>query len=553
MSRPKARTKSVPSPLRTQNNSSSIPALVSTVESHKGLVWALVLAMGLMLLTRSLNGLMFGMHEVGTSAAGIWGRNHVHYGLGYTKLYCVWNDCEGTPETMYPYLDRPPLTGFWVALPMLIFGDHVWVIRMVIIAVTLTTTWLLMVMIGRLQSTLLAGLAGLFFVLLPMVGYFGRVLQFESLAPIFILFMLHGYLQWAQFYGPKYRPRAGFWCYIIAAVLGILTDWEPVIMAGLIWICELCRVVMKQASWRNMIWLTFVPAISLILVFIHALWAVNWDMQFPIELFTSRTYKNPITWARWIPRNWMILLWGFSWFGVVAAIAYLAIIPAILRWTKSDSLFRLVVPNAKALVPIFLLTLQGLIWVLGFKRQSYIHEFWQYQLSFFFAVAMASVLLAAYITLSRWSPRWATLGIVVLFLAPMPFMTMNRDAYYEKFSDNIRLKNRMNAYIRLAEICPPRTAVMASEPCPPGDRGTFGSYTNMDPFPNLAYYINRPLIAMKDIKAIEANRDKYPFYVLELLNDTKVYKLARELNTKYNFVNVGDHHLIYDLRRPKKK
>ena len=519
--------------------------------AHLQLARIVVLGIGLLLLTRSVTGWFVGMHEVGTAAFSIWARNHIQYGLGYTKLFCVWGEGAAPPAEAQRYLDRPPLIAAWVALPMLVFGEHEWVGRMVIIAATLISTWILMVMVSRLQGEVLGWLSGLFYVALPIVGYFGRVLQYETFAPVFSLLMLHGYLQWVHLYGREYSSRVGFFYYVVGNVLGIGSDWSPAVMAGLIGVHELCRWLAGRSSWRTMMWLTLTPGVCLGAVFLHILSGCDWDLRYLVELFASRSFSNPIPWADWLARNWMILLWAFSAFGLAAAVIYLALIPAILRLSNADSPFRQIVPNGQSVVPVLLTGIQGLIWVVLFKRQSYIHEFWQYMLAPFVAVGLASIVVAAYVGLWRWSSRWAAWGFLVLLLVPMPSMTLRRDAYFNMFSDNIRLRNRMAAYVRLGELVPPRVAVMASEPCPPGDKIVLSRYRHQGPFPNLAYYMNRPVIPTTDLGQIEAHRNQFPAYVLELMQAPDLQELARQLAAKYAFIRVGNHHLIFDLTRRK--
>ena len=51
-------------------------------------------------------------------------RNHLQYGLGYTRLYCTWGATASPPAAPDRYLNHPPLICLWTALPLAAFGDH---------------------------------------------------------------------------------------------------------------------------------------------------------------------------------------------------------------------------------------------------------------------------------------------------------------------------------------------------------------------------------------------------------------------------------------------
>ena len=119
-----------------------------------------VLAIGLLLLCRNIDSPFIGWHEDNSALNSNFARNHVYYGLGYTKLFNIWADTQPPPANPHLYLNHPPLLSLWAAIPMYIFGDHEWVCRLVPIAATLGSVWLLMVIVSRLQSPLLGLLTG---------------------------------------------------------------------------------------------------------------------------------------------------------------------------------------------------------------------------------------------------------------------------------------------------------------------------------------------------------------------------------------------------------
>ena len=136
-----------------------------------------ILAIALLLLTRNVTGLFTGWREDNSALYSIFARNHIQYGLGYTKLFNTWADTLTPPANPHRYLNHPPLLSVWATIPMFFFGDHEWVGRSVPIATTLAGIWLLMVIVSRLQSPLLGLLSGFFYAILPVTAYFGRMLD----------------------------------------------------------------------------------------------------------------------------------------------------------------------------------------------------------------------------------------------------------------------------------------------------------------------------------------------------------------------------------------
>jgi len=497
----------------------------------------IVLAMALLLLTRNISRPFTGP-DWNDAQWGIFARNHVEYGLGYTKLFCTWGDIFHNWPGMTPpsgeqqrYLNHPPLLALFAAIPMYFFGDHEWVCRLVPILTTLGSAWLLMVILSRLQSPLFGLIAGLFYVTLPAVAYFGRMLNHESPVEFFSLLMLHGYLHWAGFYGSESNPRSGIICYTTGVVLGICTGWAAIIMAGLIWLWHIYYCLRNSSRRRLLLWLTVIPAISLAAVLVHIMWGCNWDASLFKPLFISRATspQEPITWAEWGHDNWSYLRNNFSYAGVAAVVLYPVIILAIVMFTNLNSPFRQISPK-KSIMPVSLITLQGVIWLIVFKHQSYVHSYWQYFIAPFFAFVLASVFLAAVTLFRKIIPSAATFLAIILLAAPMPFFAKALDNYHGyEWKEAAPLIWVLKA---VSEIIPSHVPVMTSEEFRP-DSESFGNYKTYWIPPQIYYYANRPLIYSTDVNDIETNREDCAAYIMELTNDPNTEMFAQQLYAKY--------------------
>ncbi len=499
---------------------------------------AIVLAIAVLLLTRNINNPFTGFHNRNDAQFAIFARNHIQYGLGYTKLFCTWGDIfHHWPRITPPsgeqqrYLNHPPLLALFAAIPMYFFGDHEWVCRLVPILMTLGSAWLLMVILSRLQSPLFGLIAGLFYVALPAVAYFGRMLGHESPVQFFSLLMLHGYLHWAGFYDGDSNPRIGAICYIIGAVLGIGTGWAAVIMAGLIWLWHIYYCLRNSSSRRLLLWLILIPGISLTAVLVHIIWGCNWDVGLFKPLFISRTTnpQEPITWTQWGRAIWSYLKWNFTVAGITAAVIYPVIILAIVIFANLNSPFRQILPK-KSILLMSLIVLQDLIWVVVFERQSYIHAYWQYFIAPFFAFVLTSVSLAAVTLFRKIIPSAATLFIIIMLAAPMPFFAKALDYYHSSPKEVV---DNISTWKAVSELIPPHVPVMTSEEYLP-EPELFGSYKYYWINPQIYYYANRPIIYSTDINDIETNRESCAAYILQLTNDPNTGILGQELYTKYS-------------------
>ena len=513
-------------------------------EKVEFLVRIFVLAIGLMLLSRNIDSWFVGLREDNNAEFSVFARNHLYYGLGQTKLFNTWDNSLTLPAEPRRYLNRPPLISLWIAIPMFVFGDHEWVCRMMPIAATLGSVWILMVVISRLHSPILGLLTGLFYVMLPAIAYFGRIINYDPPVQFFSLLALHGYLQWTGLYGDGYNRKAGALCYAFATVLGIGTGWTAAIMAWLIWLWHVCRVLRDRSLLRFLPLLTAIPIVSLAAVLVHIMWGSHWKFAWLGSLLLSRIVSPPVelvSWTKWFSLNWGYLISNVSPFGIGAGIIYPGVVIAILRYTASDSAFRQVVRSTASAVPILLIGLQGLIWVFVFKRQSAIHEFWQYVACPFFAVAMAGVIFSVFILLSEYSFGFAAFAAFLLILAPIPLSARIVDSFY-----GLRYplaEDTVAVFKKVAQLVEPRIPVMTSEEYafPPGSD---------ELFPEVAYYGNRPLIRTTDINEIEANSRGCAAYIMRAANNPFMYKLAQKLGEKYKLAGVERNYMIFLLNSP---
>jgi hypothetical protein len=515
------------------------------------LLRGIVLAVALLLLTRNVTGRFTGHHDWNSAMYSQFARNHICYGLGYTKLLCTWGESKEPPAEPQWYLNHPPLIALWAAGPMLIFGDGEWVARIVPILASLGSVWLVMVILSRLHSHALGLLAGFFYATLPITAYFGRMLDHIAPVEFFSLLALHGYLQWAGHYGEAYARRRGALCYVVGIVLGVGTGWATLIMAALIWAWHVVRIVRGKRAGLLLLWLTLLPAVSLAAVILHILWARGWDWSMFGPLFLSRTSTpesaEPISWGSWFARQWEHLRANFTAIGAVAAAAFVLLGPIVRAVSRGDSPVRRALPGSTAVVAFALTGLHGLIYVFGFRYCSWIHDYWQMPAAPFVALALATIVLAVHAAIARFWTKLARLVLALVLLLPMPEFARALDDYYTKPPF---MAQQVNALVELGQLVPPRAPVMTSWRLPVL-ADTYGTYVNRYPIPQIAYYADRPLIHTENLNQILENKRGCAAYICEQDRDARMRKLAQILSQRYETVTVGQHTLIVLLQKPK--
>jgi len=389
--------------------------------------------------------------------------------------------------------------------------------------------------------------------MLPIIAYFGRMLDHTSPVQFFSLLMLHGYLQWTGTYGSEYSRKTGVLCYALGAILGIATGWAAVIMATLVWLWHITRTFGNSLQRKILLWTAIIPAVSLAAVILHISWGCRWKIKWLGSLLLSRTIspQHPIPWSEWSSENYTHLRENFSDFAIVAAIIYslITLVMLCLRDSKNP-LLQKITPAKISGVPVLLTAMQGLIWIFIFKHQSSRHDYWQYLLTPFFAVAIAAVLQESFILLSEWMPKTAKPLILLLAMSLIPPFAYAYDMLYQYQFENRR--DEAAFFKKLSQLIPPRTAVMASEKLPQRSE-TYGDYTNYWTEPHLAYYINRPVIHTTDINEIRSNRQGCAAYIMRLTDDPNLQKLAMQLNIRYEQVSTEQNVYVFLLNQPKNK
>lgn len=524
---------------------------------------ASVLLIGLLPLCWNLTRPFVGHHEWNSAWYAYFARNHLRYGLGYTKGLCTHGLGPQPPAHPSWYLSHPPLIAIWTAAPLAIFGDHEWAARLVPIGATLGSAAILAITMRRLRGPAEGILTAGAFLALPATAYFGRMIDHLPVGLFFGLLALHGYLLWTDRFprcgGPPGTPdsrqrRRGAALYTLGVLLGVGTAWAVVILAGLLWLWHFCDACRGRQRWGPLSGLTLCPVAAVGAVLAHMVIATGHDLGFLWALFATRSYgarpEMPIPITLWASRQAQYALSNFTWAGVLAIPAWLAI--GLIRQQTNAPRGGSAGPFAEwpALWPILA---WGALYVVVFKNQSFIHDYWQLLLAPGVALIVAAG-LRDLATVAR--PMGAPLAglavgapaVVIIALSARSLSDLHSRTTFPGVVGDVQM------WQALGDLVPAGRPVMTYRNY--FIEESFDGYTHRYAVPQAAYYSRREIVTIRRIEEIEANRVGAAAYVLETdpalirRGRERIERFAQALRARYRTYQVGDHHLIALLDEP---
>lgn len=171
-------------------------------------------------------------------------RNYERYGALNVGLLILRNAELTTPENFIVYTHHPPLAVWMAASGAALFGNHEAVLRLVMVATTLISTAAFYVLVRRLIGVRGALWAAGFYVLTPMIAYFGRMPNHEAPALMFTLLFMAVYVRWLS------QPTRARWLMLLAfGGLAAWTAWATLFFTGLA--CVVALLTSKSGAQRR--------------------------------------------------------------------------------------------------------------------------------------------------------------------------------------------------------------------------------------------------------------------------------------------------------------
>ena len=532
------------------------PAKKNKTNGYFWVFGGLLCVLLLSIMVRDIDRPFTGLHSWADAHSPWAARVHVKYGLGYTKGFST--RAVGYPPTQKPfrYLDHPQLPSLINAAFMAVLGIHAWSLRAVNVAATMITLLLFLKILRRLLDQKTAILAGLLFVLFPLIGYFGVNMWLYPM----VFFTIWCYLVMIQ--GLKDGPQPTSlhkWGLAIGLFFSLQMSWEGFFFALAIGVHYVFRCIRrKQLPDKALLAILIIaPLSSLLIDFTIMAAGHGWDYQKIIDLYKWRAGPGEMQkhdWAKWFLQIWKHAVTNFSLPVLIISIAYLTVGQLFVFTTdtakKASAAVRRRFPQfwlflMPAVFQLFLL--KGCLWK---------HETWEKPLIPLVAISAALGIMLTADVLNRIRPLLAKISMAVLIGLIAVLCTTGLNHYHSirHFSPA-----KVKLFTMLREKIPPEKALLS--PMLPVEGLIAHQHKAKGAFyrPEVAWYLDREIFQARTISEIQekAKTGRFPYYLVPYYQET--VPLINQLRKRYKFESlVGDPggkglapmlpYLIFDLR-----
>jgi len=374
---------------------------------HRWPTWLVPLAVALPLLLWHVSEPWTGSFDANGARYSTAARNTLRYGFWATRGGQIIDGGMREPSEYVYYAHHPPALPLTIATSFAVFGLHEWAARLVAIAFTLGSVVLVTWLGYQLAGPRAGGLAGLVFVLQPMIAFYGRMPDHEAPALFFALLTACSYVRW-------HRSGETRWIVLASAAsaTGVFYAWIVFVLPWLL----LGHALLVRGRWRAAVWPCGAALLAVVCVVAHiALLEGGLD-----ELWGALAHRTgaqaadrgsaaTFGLAGMLGRQCSYFSIAFNW---VAA----ALVPVWLlgfgRARMSDTLL------------VAALTLFGLANVFGFPQGAYVHIYYQFYLALPLALVGGFVLAE----LGRRRLVWLT-ALILVAMAVQSEQRLRRDLH----------------------------------------------------------------------------------------------------------------------------
>jgi len=451
----------------------------------------------------------YGLHSW-ADAHGPWAaRVHLKYGLGYTKGFSTRAVGYPPTEKPYRYLDHPQLSPLLNAGAMAVLGIHTWSLRAVNLMTTIVTLLLFLKILRGLLDDKTTLLAGLFFCLFPVIGYFGVNLWLYPLVLLAILCYLKRINEIEN--NPKRKTLYSFGL-AFGLFFALQVNWEGFFFAMAIGIHYVCRCIHRRTFPEKSLLaiLIIAPLGSLALDFIIMAAGHGWNFQRIIDLYKWRAGSGEMQkhdWGAWFAKFWEFAQTNFTLPIMITTIAYLTV----------GQLFVFMEPKPKKknrrrprqfpqfslflMPPVFqLFLLKGCLWR---------HQTWERPFCFFIAIAAAQgVMLLAHIL--KKANKYLAITAVLILVGLFSVYSVIGTSYYYGIRWQAPAKIKM--FEMLKNKIPPDKALLSSESFIVHQHKAKGAFYR----PEIAWHLDREIVVARTPAEIQqkAGTGRYLYYLI---------------------------------------
>ncbi|OQA01849.1 MAG: hypothetical protein BWY69_01249 [Planctomycetes bacterium ADurb.Bin401] len=506
--------------------------------------------------SRGINRPFYGMHSW-AQASGAWAaRSHAVYGFHYTKGLSTLAVGQPPAEKPFRYFDHPQLNVILASFAMIVFGVNIWSLGIMGLALSIAGLIVFLKILKNIADEKTAILAGLFYVLFPITGYFGTGAwdTLLGLSSIWFYLVLIGAI--------RGRPEATKYDKIglaLSLFFVLQFGWPGFfycLAIGLHYVFR-CIHLKKFPDKVLLSILVFAPMCSLLVNFTVMAGGYGWDIQKIIELYKWRSAKGEMPeflWGAWFARLWKHASTNYTLAVLFGVIAYLTVGQFFVfsqpaneqenrRFPRKFPHFWLFL-----MVPFFqLFILKGALWQ---------HQTWLLPMGPFVAIAAAQAVLLVYDIIKKVNVRAAVAVFIVVTGVFAGFCIAGTNYYY-----NVRWQapEKLKMFARLNEKIPPDKSLLSFEDFIVDQHSSKGAFYR----PEIAWYLDREIVPARSLEEIQtyAKTGEYRYYLIPHVNElqpliSQLMKLYRyeyvpgaegELK-KGEFYRAGmNPYLIFDL------
>jgi len=490
--------------------------------------WAIVGLLAILLvceMAHDINRPFYGLHSW-ADASGAWAaRSHVKYGLAYTKGISTW--AVGNPPAQNPkrYMDHPQPAVLFLALFMKIFGVNEMSHRLNNVFLSLATLLIILKLLKALLDNKTALLAALFYLLFPLIGYFGT----GGFPNLFGYLAIYSYLAVTGRIESQKSKR--FYTAVLAISLFLASQfgWEGFFFGMAIGFDYLfqCLIKKKLPELKSLIVLAGAPLSSMLLNFIIMAAGYGWDINKIIELYQWRSAKGEMPsfeWGAWFAKLWEFAATNFTVPILIVAILYLTIGQLLVfSQPKSAQDGR----RARQFPALFLFLLLPFSQLFILRGCLWRHQTWEYPLCLLIAIAAAQGTMLLSDLFARLNKKFAIAAIVVITGIFLIFSIAGTNYYYAiRWQPEAKIK----MFQMLNSRIPPDKALLSFEEFIVNQHESKGGFYR----PEIAWYLDRDIVPATSFQQVQelAKTGRYPYYLVpahpnlaELINQLKqIYK-----------------------------
>lgn len=433
------------------------------------------------------------------------------------------------PEDSSIYATHPPALVWLVAGSFRIFGESEWAARLVPIVFSLMTFVLFLWLAARAYDMWIAMLAGLFYAVMPMSVYFGRMVDHEAVCLFCMMAAAVGWMQLNR--GGGTRACRGIARYvwqaaIVASIwLCVWVDWSGVVFGGLLVGWMGVQALRKKSDWTAFAVVgvgAAIAVVSMVCFIVYAGLEGRWsDLA---AIFFSRAAEHEDIAGAGIAGDW----WRHIFNNLTWLLAILAIVGSSISvfGRRVAGVGDSIEARSAARVGLNLVALAAIVWVGVFWKQFERHEYWMFYIGP--AVAISGAIAILTLVDIAWRAR-ARFSVVALFVVAMAAAAIEVDWRNWMFGRIHQVDPRMiDDWRAVREMTAPTDRVLLyHDPFRVERRGGY-VFRNIVP-PHMAWYMDRAMGVERDVGNLPIDARSYAVFVIDSRSAARLHERDQQV------------------------